>query len=176
MTAKPRVFTIPPSAPFLPALADALLDGKLIAGFAPRNDPMLLASATVYLPTRRSTRAFGEALLAALGAEAALLPRIVPLGDADEDALAFAEAAAALERPSPISAVERRLVLSRLVLQFANVTGRDGRPLVAASPAASLALADQLARLFDDLTIASVSFDELDKDGIVPAELDEYWQ
>jgi ATP-dependent helicase/nuclease subunit B len=176
MTEKPRVFTIPASAPFLPALALALLDGKLIPGFAPRNDPMALASATVYLPTRRSTRAFGEALLAALGVEAALLPRIVPLGDTDEDALSFAEAATELERPAPISTAERRLVLSRLVLQFADVTGRDGRPLIAASPAASLALADQLARLFDDLTIAGVSFDALEEDDFVPAELDQYWQ
>ena len=172
----PRVFSIPASAPFLPTLARALLDGELIRGFSPRGDPLALASATVYLPTRRSTRAFAEALLAALGTEATLLPRIVPLGDTDEDALAFAESAAALERPSPISTAERRLVLARLVLQFAQVTGRDGRPLVAASPAASLALADQLARLFDDMTIAGVSFDALDQDGFVPAELDKYWQ
>jgi ATP-dependent helicase/nuclease subunit B len=175
MTAKPRVLTIPPSVPFLPALARALLDGKLVPGFQPRNDPMLLACATVFLPTRRATRAFSEALLAALGTDATLLPRIVPLGDADEDALAFAEAAA-LERPSPISSAERRLVLAQLVAKFAQETAKRGQPLVAASPAAALLLADELARLFDDLTIAGVSFDALEQDGFVPAELDQYWQ
>jgi ATP-dependent helicase/nuclease subunit B len=176
MTATPRVFNIPASAPFLPTLAQALLDGRLVPGFAPRKDPLALASATIYLPTRRSTRALGEALLEALGAEATLLPRIVPLGDTDEDALAFADLAGLPEHPAPISTAERRLVLARLVLQFAQVTGRDGRPLVRSSPAASIALADQLARLFDDLTIAGVSFDDLVQDGFVPAELDEYWQ
>jgi ATP-dependent helicase/nuclease subunit B len=176
MTAKPRVFSISPSTPFLPTLARALLDGELVPGFVPRGDPLALASATVYLPTRRATRTFGEALLAALGTEATLLPRIVPLGDTDEDALDFAETAAALERPAPIATAERRLVLARLVLQFSRSTGRDGRPLVAASPAAALALADELARLFDDLTIAGVSFDALEAGGFVPTELDHYWQ
>lgn len=175
MTAKPRVFSIASSAPFLPALARALLDGELIPGFAPRSDPLALAGATVYLPTRRAVRAFGEAMLDALGAEATLLPRIVPLGDADEDALAFVEETSAPERPSPISQPERRLVLAGLVLQFAKA-GVEGRSMVAATPAAALQLADELARLFDDMTIAGISFDALDEDDFVPEEVDEYWQ
>ena len=95
---RPRVFTIPPSAPFLPTLAAALLDGKLVPGFAPRGDPLALASATVFLPTRRAARALASAILQAAGGEATALPRIVPLGDVDEDALAFAEEAP-LARP-----------------------------------------------------------------------------
>lgn len=175
MTAKPRVFNIPSSTPFLPTLARALLDGQLIPDFAPRGDPLALASATIYLPTRRAARAFGEALLAEIGAEATLLPRIVPLGEVDEDALAFAETESVPERPSPISTAERRLVLARLVLQFAKATA-DGEPLIAATPAAALLLADELARLFDDMTIAGVSFDALDEAGFVSASVDEYWQ
>src|SRR5690606_19693848 len=110
MTTRPRVFNIPSSAPFLATLARALLDGELIPGFAPRKDPLALTDATVYLPTRRATRAFAEAVLSELGSEAALLPRIVPLGDADEDALAFADVAGMPERPSPVSTAERRLI------------------------------------------------------------------
>src|SRR5512138_1023642 len=109
MSASPRVFTIPSSAPFLSTLARALLDGELVAGFAPRRDPLALAGATVYLPTRRASRAFAEAILSALGTESTLLPRIVPLGDTDEDALAFADIAGLPERPSPISPTARRL-------------------------------------------------------------------
>jgi ATP-dependent helicase/nuclease subunit B len=175
MTAKPRVFNIPSSVPFLPTLAGSLLDGTLIPGFAPRRDPLALAGATVYLPTRRAVRAFADAILDALGTDAALLPRIVPLGDADEDALAFAEDSAAAERSAPISPTERRLVLARLALQFARFSA-DGEPLVAATPTAALQLADELARLFDDMTIASVSFECIERDGFVPASVDEYWQ
>jgi ATP-dependent helicase/nuclease subunit B len=176
MTAGPRVFTIPSSAPFLSTLAKALLDGELIPDFAPRNDSMALASATVYLPTRRASRAFAEAILAALGTDAALLPRIVPLGDADEDALAFAENVALPERPTPISPTARRLLLAQLVLKFARATGKDGAPLIASSPAAALQLADELARLFDDLSIAEVDFEKLEKADFIPTHLDAYWK
>ena len=134
MSTRANVFSIPPSAPFLPTLATALLDGQLIPGFAPRGDPLLLASATVYLPTRRAVRAFGEAILTALGTEATLLPRIVPLGDADEDALAFADAAAQPERPAPISITERRLVLASLVQRFAEAKRESGGTSIASSP------------------------------------------
>ena len=49
-----------------------------------------------------------------------------------------------------------------------------GAPLVASSPAAALALADDLARLIDDMTTRQVSWDRLD--GLVPDHIDEYWQ
>ena len=173
---RPRVFTIPPSAPFLPTLARALLDGRLVPGFAPRGDPLVLASSTVFLPTRRAVRALASAILEEAGGEATALPRIIPLGDVDEDALAFAE-------DTPVSGVPaadpltRKLVLARLVHAWAALlpaaTGDKAR-LIASSPAAAVALADSLARLFDDLIIAGVSFDDLRK--VVPPELDRYWE
>ena len=54
--AKPNVFNIPASAPFLPALIDALRAGKLVPGFPASDDPLALAGATLYLPTRRACR------------------------------------------------------------------------------------------------------------------------
>jgi ATP-dependent helicase/nuclease subunit B len=51
---------------------------------------------------------------------------------------------------------------------------RGGVSFVAHSPAAALALADDLARLMDDMTTRQVSWDALD--GLVPDDLDEYWQ
>ena len=86
-----RVFTIPASAPFLPTLVDALIGGKL--GFAPLRDPLALAAATLYLPTRRACRLARDAFLDVLKGDAAILPRIVAIGDIDEDEIAFAEAA-----------------------------------------------------------------------------------
>lgn len=170
-----RVLTIPPSAPFLPTLARALLDGALVEGFAPRADPLALAGATVFLPTRRAGRLFAEALLDASGGTALLLPKIVPLGDVDEDALAFSEDAPVLAAPHAIAPVHRRLVLARLVAHWRETLSRAvEREAVAAGTAATFALADALAALFDDLTTAGLSVDRLD--GLVPDELDRYFR
>src|SRR5262249_12052240 len=51
-----RVFTIPASQPFLPTLITALIEGRLIEGYRPGRDTLALASATLYLPTRRACR------------------------------------------------------------------------------------------------------------------------
>jgi ATP-dependent helicase/nuclease subunit B len=173
----PRLYTIPASVPFLPALADALLDGRLVPGYASRHDPLTLADATVYLPNRRAARAFGFALLDALGQNATLLPRILPLGDIDEEALAFSEEVDAEELPPAIDPLRRRLVLAKLVLQWtrqlASATG-SADPLIATTPAAAIALADQLAHLFDDITLANIPFERIGK--AVPPNLDQYWE
>jgi ATP-dependent helicase/nuclease subunit B len=172
-----RLFTIPASRPFLPTLAAALLDGRLVPGFGPRGDLLALTDATVFLPTRRAARAFASAILAETGGEAAFLPRIVPLGDVDEDALAFVEETAAFAQPAAVDPVTRKLVLAKLTLQWAKqlpgVTGDEDR-LVAATPAAAFALADALTRIFDDLTIADVPLERLA--GLVPEKLDKYWK
>ena len=115
----PRVFTIPASAPFLPTLIEALTAGKL--GFAVAGDPLALASATIYLPTRRACRLMRDAFLDVPGGDAAILPRIVAIGDIDEDEIAFAEAAAgdiaaeALALPEALGGLERRLLLTQLI-------------------------------------------------------------
>src|SRR5208282_3147520 len=115
----PRVFTIPASAPFLPTLIEAWLSGRL--GFAAPADPLELAAATLYLPTRRACRLARDAFLQVHKGGAAILPRIVAIGDIDEDELAFAEAASgdlaaeALALPESLGGLERRLLLTRLV-------------------------------------------------------------
>src|ERR1700722_2794166 len=88
----PRVFTIPPGAPFLPTLSRALLDGALIDGFPGEGGPMALADAAIYAPTQRAAQARAKALLAAKGGRSLLLPRIAPLGafEPDETAAIFA--------------------------------------------------------------------------------------
>ncbi|HEY2754448.1 MAG TPA: double-strand break repair protein AddB [Pseudolabrys sp.] len=180
---RPNVFTIPTSAPFLPVLIDALRAGKLVPGFPTGSDPLALAHATLYLPTRRACRLAREVFLAQLDGDAAILPRIVPLGDIDEDEIAFAQAAtaelaeAALAIPDAIEPLERRLLLAQLILKWANspeVRGAAGSPLIANTPSAALGLADDLARLMDDMTTRQVSWDKLDT--LVPDDLDPYWQ
>src|SRR3954452_10567395 len=93
MAQEPHVFTIPASAPFLPTLIEALMADRLGLGFKPGADPLALASATIYLPTRRACRLAQKIFLDVLTSDAAILPRIVPIGEVYEDELAFAEAA-----------------------------------------------------------------------------------
>ena len=81
--------------------------------------------ATLFLPTRRACALARGAFLDVLKVDAAVLPRIVPLGDIDEDEIAFAEAAAgalaeqALDLPSALGGLQRRLLLTQLVMKWA---------------------------------------------------------
>ncbi len=177
-----HVFTIPPSVPFLRTLVTALVDGRLVEGFSARENPERLATATLYLPTQRAVREVRRVFLDVLGRDAAILPRIVALGDIDEDELIFADAAAGAEEqlsvPPAIGGLARRLLLAQLIAHWARqkaIRGDGGHaPLVVGGPASSLALADELARLMDDMTTRGVSWSELK--GLVPDDLDVYWQ
>jgi ATP-dependent helicase/nuclease subunit B len=177
-----HVFTIPASAPFLRTLVDALLDGRLVEGYAPRHAPELLADATLYLATRRAVRSVREIFLEALGTEAVILPRIVALGDTDEEELSFAQAALPegfpdLDIPPALDGLTRRLQLSVLIAAWARQIRPADRlqsPLVVAGPASALALADDLARLMDDMATRGVDYRALDK--LVPDGFDRYWQ
>ncbi|MGJ4888229.1 double-strand break repair protein AddB [Bradyrhizobium sp. HKCCYLRH3099] len=173
-----RVFTVPISAPFLRSVIAALVDGRLVDGFEARSDPARLATATLYLPTRRSLRVAREMFLDELKTDAAVLPRLVALGDIDEDELAFAEdrdaflGPAPLEIPERLDDLQRRLTLARLVAAWAKTP--VSAPLVIGGPASTLALAGDLARLIDDMVTRGVSWDALDE--LVPDQLDKYWQ
>ena len=179
--ARPNVFNITASAPFLPALIAALRAGKLVPGFPASHDPLELARATLYLPTRRACRLARDEFLRRIEGDAAILPRIVALGDLDEDEIAFADAATgaladeALTLPEAISGLERQLTLSQIIAKWATVVrSAQGSPLVANTPGAAFALAGDLARLMDDITTRQVNWQNLDK--LVPDDLDEYWQ
>ena len=182
MDRSPRLYTIPPSAPFLPTLLHALLSGKLVPGFT-GEDPARLAEATIYLPTQRACRLAREAFLDALNTDAAVLPRIVPLGDIDEYEIIFAQAATgtaardALELPPALGTFERRALLAQLILAWTRQLERAGAtdpPLIVNSPGAAFGLADDLARLIDDMTTRQVPWDRLDQ--LVPDAMDAYWQ
>jgi len=119
-----------------------------------------------------------EVFLYVLITYAEVLPRIIALGDIDEDALAFAEGAepysdtAPLEIPPKLGELDRRLTLARLVAAWAK--SPVSSPLVAGGPASTLALAGDLARLMDDMVTRGVGWEALD--GLVPDQLDKYWQ
>ncbi|MDP1582465.1 MAG: double-strand break repair protein AddB [Bradyrhizobium sp.] len=172
-----RVFSVPVSAPFLRTVIAALVDGRLVDGFEARTDPAKLAQATLYLPTLRAGRMAREIFLDELKTDAVVLPRIVALGDIDEDELAFAEGdeaggIAPLDIPPKLGELERRLVLARLVAAWAKRPVLS--PLVVGGPASTLTLAGDLARLMDDMVTRRVDWNALDR--LVPDQFDKYWQ
>ena len=63
------MLTVPAGVAFLPTLARGLIEGEVVPGFAPRADPIALADATIYLPTRRTISV--DASTMAAGARAA---------------------------------------------------------------------------------------------------------
>jgi ATP-dependent helicase/nuclease subunit B len=172
-----RVFSVPVSVPLLRTVITALVDGRLVDGFKARANPERLAQATLYLPTRRAGRLAREIFLDVLQTEAAILPRIVALGDIDEDELAFSEdgepgGIAPLDIPPRLGELERRLALTRLVAAWAKRPVLS--PLVVGGPASTLTLAGDLARLIDDMVTRGVDWNALDR--LVPDQFDKYWQ
>jgi ATP-dependent helicase/nuclease subunit B len=174
-----RVFNVPASVPFLRCVIAALVDGRLIAGFNARNQPERLAEATLVLPTRRAGRMAREIFLDELALDAVILPRIVTLGAIDDDEAAFAaeEIGAAFDIPPAFGELERRLLLAQLIAAWAKGIKPDDpaqAPLVVGGAASTLALADDLARLMDDMVTRKVEWSAFD--GLVPDALDQYWQ
>jgi ATP-dependent helicase/nuclease subunit B len=180
-----RVFSVPSSAPFLRTLIAALVDGRLVEGFEARAHPERLPQATLYLPTRRAERMAREIFLDVLGTDAVLLPRIFTLGSIDEDEAVLAEPEQpsgalgpdALELPAKFNELQRRLLLAQMIATWARgIAPSDPAqaPLVIGGPASTLALADDLARLMDDMVTRKVDWRALD--GLVPDALDTYWQ
>ncbi len=183
--APPRLYTIPPSAPFLSTLARAVLSGNLPLPGGAQPDPLDLPHTTIYLPTRRAARALREAFLAEAGRDALLLPRIRALGDADEDAtliLGAGEADGEDGEPgaAAISPLARRLALMRLVLAYRHSPAADAPETALDSvrwevtPGQASALAADLARLMDTVETEEVDFAALET--IVPDELAAHWQ
>ena len=156
MRGAPKLYTIPAGLPFLDALA---------AGLADRLGAEALADARVLLPTRRACRALADAFLRLGGGRPMLLPAMTPLGDVDEDELAFTEHGPDLDIPPAISGTRRQMLLTRLVLAL-----KSGN----ATPDQAARLAAELARLLDRVATERLSFDRLA--GLVPDDLAGHWQ
>ncbi|MDR2098722.1 MAG: double-strand break repair protein AddB [Rickettsiales bacterium] len=151
-----HVFNIPLSRPFLASLA------RWMAATGGEGMPEDL----VLLPTRRACRALKEAFADIGGA--ALLPKIMPLGDMDEDGFAFLEyeGEGSLDAPLPpaMPAVERNLLLAELIIGKSPGMRHDQ----------AFRLAGDLARLIDTVEMEELDFGRLD--GLVPERYSEYWR
>ena len=107
MAQSPRLHD--PGVGAVPADADRGVAARQARARLPAGrDPLALASATIYLPTRRACRLAQKIFLEVLNSDAAILPRIVPVGDVDEDELAFARGGERRESPTPRWSFPRR--------------------------------------------------------------------
>lgn len=190
-TSRPRIFTVPPGRPFLDVLAAAIVEGHLGTFGDGRPNPLALTDITLLLPTRRATRALQDAFLRHMKTRAVLLPQIRPISEGDDEltlltGLAGLTSAGPLDldsRPA-IPELERRLVLTQLVLRWAeamsNATPPGQRaiaPLHAAgssTPAQAAHLAAELAQLMDMVETENASLADLAK--LVPETFSEHWQ
>lgn len=152
-----NLYTIPSSACFVSTLADGLWKRA-------HGDPMALASMVVYLPTRRACRHLREAFLRVTGANAALLPRMQPLGDVDEDDLDFMHMGALDDLLSAIPPLRRQMLLTKCV--------RQKDPDLPLEQAVSLA--GSLAALLDQAQTEGCAFERLSE--LVPENYAQHWQ
>lgn len=200
-TVRPRVFTIASGLPFLPTLTHSLLNGAIIPEWPRDDEPLAFADATIYLPTRRATRAFLNELATRSRAGALLLPRVVPLGGLEdvEDRLVLERGFDAIDGDTRLlpdmDPIRRRLILTRLVLawskQISETLAKGGSTdfntslvegwredpqgfIVAATPHDAVDLADALGTLIDTLVIYGKTWADLH--ALVPSENDEYWR
>ncbi|WP_374828925.1 double-strand break repair protein AddB [Paenochrobactrum pullorum] len=179
----PHIFSTPPGTPFLPSFVDALLQGKIIKGFpADRSDPLALAKATIYVPTRRAARSLRSLLVEKSHARSAILPTIRALGDVDEEAVFFdADAREFLQLNPPINKAERLLLLTRLIKPWRESLPEHVRALfgvedvsVPTTTADAIWLARDLANLMDQVETESADWAELKL--IAPDELADWWR
>lgn len=167
------LFSIAPHAPFLPTLADKVIDGTLLGDWD-RSGPFWLSDVTIILPTRRARLVLANAF-----AERGfgLLPDLRTLGGEAEDEEPFLppfDGPASLAAASPL---ERRLVLSRLVAGWASSDAGKRAFSAPPTPGEILSMAESLGTLIDDLATEERSATDIR--AIVPAmaaELGEYWQ
>lgn len=167
MTDPATVYTISPGVPFVDALANGIL--ARCSG-----DPLALADVTVLLPTRRACRALQDGFLRQSNGAALLLPKMVPLGDVEDEAGLSSEGGIdsglpdALDLPPAISDLQRCLAIAAQILR-ADGTGPEYQ-----TPASATELARALASLLDQVQTEGLSFDRLDT--LVEKEFAAHWE
>ncbi|MEM9632431.1 MAG: double-strand break repair protein AddB [Pseudomonadota bacterium] len=176
-----RLYSIPPSVPFLKTLVETLVDGTLVPGFRPVDDPLLLPTVTLYLPTRRAARLLPELFQERFGGKPVLLPAIRPVGDADEDAHSLTSEPDLEALPPSMPLLERHLAMTRLVKAWKGMLRREALSLrsdeplgLPASTADAAWLAGDLLSLMDEIETEEANWSELS--GLVPEEHARYWQ
>jgi ATP-dependent helicase/nuclease subunit B len=158
-TASPALWTIETGKNFAQTLTRGILKRY-------GEDPLALVNISLLLPNRRAVRIVQTAFMQAFDARAALLPRLMVLGEEPQDGL---------ESPGGIDAaaigeMERLALLTQLIDRWQ----AKQHITLCATPAHSVELAKSLARLLDQATTEGLDFDALAH--LVPDEFAQHWQ
>lgn len=128
--------------------------------------PLALTNIALLLPNRRAVRSVQTAFMRAFEARAALLPRLMVLGEEPQDGL---EAPGGIEAAA-IGEMERLALLTQLIDRWQ----AKQQVVLCATPAHSVELARSLARLLDQATTEGLDFSQLAH--LVPDEFAQHWQ
>ncbi len=158
------VSSIPAGSPFAQTLAQKLLDDTA-------NNPETLARYQIFLPTRRACRTLQETFLRLSNGKPLLLPRLLTLGQIDEEELSLSIAGAEgnnalLSLPPAIRPLKRQMLLTQLIQSM----GKDH----VKTPPQAFALAGALGHLIDQIYTESLNLSDLHK--IVPEEFSDHWK
>jgi len=179
------LFSIAPGVPFLSTLIEALKNGQLIQDFD-ATDPLELSRCTFYVPTQRAARSLRTAFIEHSNGNACLLPDIRPLGllgETGEEEAHFFHGCAdmALTLAPPLDALERLLLLARLIRPWRNRLPKHLRALfgveeiaIPTNSADAIWLAYDLARLMDEVETQEADWTKLT--AICPDDVAEWWQ
>lgn len=157
---KPCVYTIHAGLSFVDQMAKAL---RAESG----DDPSILASMQLLLPTRRACRSLREAFLRESEGKPLLLPRMSPIGDVDEEELSLllAGTEAELSLEPAIAPMHRLFLLTRLIGKMEQGRGIEQ----------DMALARALAHLMDQVYTEDLDLKNLPH-AIDREEFSQHWQ
>lgn len=173
-----NLFTIPAGASF----ADELARGIVARHALPAN-PFALSEVLVLVPTRRAIRTLREAFERVANGQMTVLPRIVALGDFDDEETAMAPEpdedevaprAVAERLRQPISPLRRELLLLTLIRRWAAQCPAEAQSIGTERPAVALQLARELARMLDFASAEGVDLTVLKT--LVTGELAQHWE
>ena len=146
------------------------LAGRLLREYA--GNPLALSEVLILLPNRRACKTMAEAFVRLQGMRPTLLPRLLPIGDVEEDELVLSgqgAAAGMLETAPAIDPIERMMLFMRIILSRPQQFGTE-----AISLSQACFLAQELGRLIDTVNNENLDFANLRN--LVPEEYAGHWQ
>lgn len=159
------IYNIPATNSFLDVLAQHFLNEY-------QNKPQELPGVLFLLPNRRACKAMADAFVRLQGLKPTMLPKMLPLAEAEEDELLITgfDLSEKLSDLAPVMASTERLMLfTKIIMSKPADYGLEKMPAGQAA-----ALAKELVRLMDLTINQDLSFDALYD--IVPSEYAAHWQ